>query len=109
MLFSALLIFARNMFGIIGQACAIIGVSAFTGGAISLWIAPRLGIEDFAARGGITAALSAILLGVALRNILAKHKNDAGNEGIEGNEYEGPDGDDRDGKGFRGGGASGKR
>lgn len=108
MLFSALLIFVRNMFGVIGQACAIIGVSAFAGGDISLWAAPRLGIEDFAARGGITAALSAILLGIALRNILGKHKNDASNEGIEGNEYEGPYGDDRDGKGFGGGGASGK-
>jgi len=106
MLFSALLIFVRNMFGIIGQACAIIGVSAFTGGAISLWAAPRLGIEDFAARGGITAALSAILLGIALRNMLAKHKNDAGDEGVEDNEYDGPDGDDGDGKGFRGGGGS---
>lgn len=103
MLFSALLIFVRNMFGIIGQACAIIGVSAFTGGAISLWAAPRLGIEDFAARGGITAALSAILLGIALRNMLAKYKNDAGDEGVEDNEYDGPDGDD---KGFKGGGGS---
>ena len=103
MLFSALLIFVRNMFGIIGQACAIIGVSAFAGGAISLWAAPRLGIEDFAARGGITAALSAILLGIALRNMLAKHKNDAGDEGVEDNEYDGPDGDD---KGFKGGGGS---
>lgn len=106
MLFSALLIFARNMFGIIGQACAIIGVSAFTGGAISLWVAPRLGIEDFAARGGITAALSAILLGIALRNILAKNKSDAGDEGIEKSDYEGPDGDDGDNRGFRGGGGS---
>ena len=106
MLFSALLIFVRNMFGIIGQACAIIGVSAFTGGAISLWAAPRLGIEDFAARGAITAALFAILLGIALRNMLAKHKNDAGDEGVEDNEYDGPDGDDGDGKGFRGGGGS---
>ena len=106
MLFSALLIFVRNMFGIIGQACAIIGVSAFTGGAISLWAAPRLGIEDFAVRGWITAALFAILLGIALRNILAKHKSDAGDEGIEDNEYDGPDGDDGDGKGFRGGGGS---
>ena len=106
MLFSALLIFVRNMFGIIGQACAIIGVSAFTGGAISLWAAPRLGIEDFAARGGITAALSAILLGIALRNILAKNKGDADDEGIEKGDYEGPDGDDGDGKGFRGGGGS---
>lgn len=103
MLFSALLIFVRNMFGIIGQACAIIGVSAFTGGAISLWAAPRLGIEDFAVRGGITAALFAILLGIALRNMLAKHKNDAGDEGVEDNEYDGPDGDD---KGFKGGGGS---
>ena len=115
MLFSALLIFARNMFGIIGQACAIIGVSAFTGGAISLWVAPRMGIEDFAARGGITAALSVILLGIALRNILAKNKSDAGDEGIEKSDYEGPDGDDGDNRGFRGGsgsfgggGASGK-
>ena len=106
MLFGALLIFVRNMFGIIGQACAIIGVSAFTGGAISLWVAPRLGIEDFAVRGGITAALSAILLGIALRNILAKHKSDAGDEGVEDNEYDGPDGDDGDNKGFRGGGGS---
>ena len=106
MLFSALLIFVRNMFGIIGQACAIIGVSAFTGGAISLWAAPRLGIEDFAARGGITAALSAILFGIALRNILAKNKGDADDEGIEKGDYEGPDGDDGDGKGFRGGGGS---
>ncbi|WP_298789495.1 TPM domain-containing protein [uncultured Campylobacter sp.] len=106
MLFSALLIFARNMFGIIGQVCAIIGVSAFTGGAISLWVAPRLGIEDFAARGGITAALSAILLGIALRNILAKNKSDAGDEGIEKSDYEGPDGDDGDNRGFRGGGGS---
>ena len=103
MLFSALLIFVRNMFGIIGQACAIIGVSAFTGGAISLWAAPRLGIEDFAVRGGITAALFAILLGIALRNMLAKHKNDGGDEGVEDNEYDGPDGDD---KGFKGGGGS---
>ena len=103
MLFSALLIFVRNMFGIIGQACAIIGVSAFAGGAISLWAAPRLGIEDFAVRGAITAALSAILLGIALRNMLAKHKNDAGDEGVEDNEYDGPDGDD---KGFKGGGGS---
>ena len=112
MLFSALLIFVRNMFGIIGQACAIIGVSAFTGGAISLWAAPRLGIEDFAARGGITAALSAILLGIALRNMLAKYKNDAGDEGVEDNEYDGPDGDDKGFKGgggnFGGGGASGR-
>ena len=115
MLFSALLIFVRNMFGIIGQACAIIGVSAFTGGAISLWVAPRMGIEDFAARGGITAALSVILLGIALRNILAKNKSDAGDEGIEKSDYEGPDGDDGDNRGFRGGsgsfgggGASGK-
>lgn len=106
MLFSALLIFARNMFGIIGQVCAIIGVSAFVGGAISLWIAPKLGIEDFAARGGITAVLSAILLGIALRNILAKNKSDAGDEGIENGDYEGPDGDDGDNRGFRGGGGS---
>ena len=103
MLFGALLIFVRNMFGIIGQVCAIIGVSAFTGGAISLWAAPRLGIEDFAVRGGITAALSAILLGIALRNMLAKYKNDAGDEGVEDNEYDGPNGDD---KGFKGGGGS---
>ncbi|WP_122874350.1 TPM domain-containing protein [Campylobacter showae] len=106
MLFSALLIFARNMFGIIGQVCAIIGVSVFVGGAISLWIAPKLGIEDFAARGGITAALSAILLGLALRNILAKDKENFSDEGIEDNEYEGPDGDDGGGKGFKGGGGS---
>jgi len=106
MLFGALLIFVRNMFGIIGQVCAIIGVSAFVGGAISLWAAPRLGIEDFAARGGITAALSAILLGLALRNILAKDKENFSEEGIEDNEYEGPDGDDGDSKGFKGGGGS---
>lgn len=105
-LFGALLLLVRNFFGIIGQACAMIGVSAFAGGAISLWAAPRLGIEDFAARGGITAALSAILLGIALRNILAKNKSDAGDDGIENGDYEGPDGDDGDGKGFRGGGGS---
>ena len=106
MLFGALLLLVRNFFGIVGQACAMIGVSAFAGGAISLWAAPRLGIEDFAARGWITAALFAILLGIALRNMLAKHKSDAGDEGVEDNEYDGPDGDDGDGKGFRGGGGS---
>ena len=116
MLFGALLIFARNMFGIIGQACAIIGVSAFTGGAISLWAAPRLGIEDFAVRGGITAALSAILLGIALRNMLAKREKGASDDSIE---YSVPDidiGSSKDAKGkfsggggsFGGGGASGK-
>ncbi|WP_314703492.1 TPM domain-containing protein [Campylobacter rectus] len=103
-LFGALLLLVRNFFGIVGQVCAMIGVSAFAGGAISLWAAPRLGIEDFAARGGITAALSAILLGIALRNMLAKYKNDAGDEGVEDNEYDGPDGDD---KGFKGGGGGG--
>ena len=102
-LFGALLLLVRNFFGMVGQVCAMIGVSAFAGGAISLWAAPRLGIEDFAARGWITAALSAILLGIALRNMLAKHKNDAGDEGVEDNEYDGPDGDD---KGFKGGGGS---
>lgn len=106
MLVSALLIFARNMFGIIGQVCAIIGVSAFVGSAISLWVAPKLGIEDFAARGGITAALSTILLGLALRNILAKDKENFSDEGIENGDYEGPDGDDGDNRGFRGGGGS---
>jgi beta-propeller domains of methanol dehydrogenase-type len=116
MLFGALLIFARNMFGIIGQACAIIGVSAFVGGAISLWAAPRLGIEDFAARGGITAALSAILLGIALRNMLAKSEKGAGDDSTR---YSVPDidiGSSKDSKGkfsggggsFGGGGASGK-
>ena len=116
MLFGALLIFARNMFGIIGQACAMIGVSAFVGGAISLWAAPRLGIEDFAARGGITAALSAILLGLALRSMLAKDKKGASDDSIE---YSVPDidiGSSKDAKGkfsggggsFGGGGASGK-
>ena len=116
MLFGALLIFARNMFGIIGQVCAIIGVSAFTGGAISLWVAPRLGIEDFAVRGGITAALSAILLGIALRNMLAKRERGASDDSIE---YSVPDidiGSSKDAKGkfsggggsFGGGGASGK-
>lgn len=43
-LFGALLLLVRNFFGIVGQACAMIGVSAFAGGAISLWAAPRLGI-----------------------------------------------------------------
>lgn len=116
MLFSALLIFVRNMFGIIGQACAIIGVSAFTGGAISLWAAPRLGIEDFAARGAITAALSAILFGLALRNMLAKDKEGSSNDSIG---YSGPDIDIASSKSpngkfsggggsFGGGGASGK-
>lgn len=116
MLFGALLIFARNMFGIIGQACAIIGVSAFTGGAISLWAAPRLGIEDFAVRGGITAALSAILLGIALRNMLSKREKGTNDDSIE---YSVPDidiGSSKDAKGkfsggsgsFGGGGASGK-
>lgn len=116
MLFSALLIFVRNMFGIIGQACAIIGVSAFTGGAISLWAAPRLGIEDFAARGAITAALSAILFGLALRNMLAKDKEGSNNDSIG---YSGPDIDIASSKSpngkfsggggsFGGGGASGK-
>jgi beta-propeller domains of methanol dehydrogenase-type len=116
MLFGALLIFARNMFGIIGQVCAIIGVSAFTGGAISLWAAPRLGIEDFAARGGITAAISAILLGIALRNMLAKREKGASEDSTR---YSVPDidiGSSKDSKGkfsggggsFGGGGASGR-
>lgn len=116
MLFGALLIFARNMFGIIGQACAMIGVSAFVGGAISLWLAPRLGIEDFAARGGITAALSAILFGLALRGVLAKDNKGSSDDSIG---YSGPDIDiasSKDSKGkfsggggsFGGGGASGK-
>ena len=116
MLFSALLIFVRNMFGIIGQACAIIGVSAFTGGAISLWAAPRLDIEDFAARGWITAALFAILLGIALRSMLAKDKEGSSNDSIG---YSGPDIDIASSKSpnakfsggggsFGGGGASGR-
>ena len=108
-LFGALLLLVRNFFGMVGQVCAMIGVSAFAGGAISLWAAPRLGIEDFAARGWITAALSAILFGIALRNMLAKHKNDAGDEGVEDNEYDGSDGDDGDNKGFRGGGGASGR
>ena len=116
MLFGALLIFARNMFGIIGQACAMIGVSAFVGGAISLWAAPRLGIEDFAARGWITAALSAILFGLALRGVLVKDNKGSSDDSIG---YSCPDIDiasSKDSKGkfsggggsFGGGGASGK-
>ena len=116
MLFGALLLLVRNFFGIVGQACAMIGVSAFAGGAISLWAAPRLGIEDFAARGGITAALSAILLGIALRNMLAKSEKGAGDDSTR---YSVPDidiGSSKDSKGkfsggggsFGGGGASGK-
>lgn len=116
MLFGALLLLVRNFFGIVGQACAMIGVSAFAGGAISLWAAPRLGIEDFAARGWITAALSAILLGLALRGVLVKDKKGSSDDSIG---YSGPDIDiasSKDSKGkfsggggsFGGGGASGK-
>lgn len=115
-LFGALLLLVRNFFGMVGQACAMIGVSAFAGGAISLWAAPRLGIEDFAARGAITAALSAILFGLALRSMLAKDKEGSSNDSIG---YGGPDIDIASSKSpngkfsggggsFGGGGASGK-
>ena len=115
-LFGALLLLVRNFFGMVGQVCAMIGVSAFAGGAISLWAAPRLGIEDFAARGGITAALSAILFGLALRSMLAKDKEGSSNDIIG---YSGPDIDIASSKSpngkfsggggsFGGGGASGK-
>ena len=115
-LFGALLLLVRNFFGIVGQVCAMIGVSAFAGGAISLWAAPRLGIEDFAARGAITAALSAILFGLALRSMLAKDKEGSSNDSIG---YSGPDIDIASSKSpngkfsggggsFGGGGASGR-